>query len=259
MDYDTAPVAQGIEEGAMSYSASPSIVNTTIVALRFTRPAHTLGARQEDRMELFKRLYAACFPPPPEPVKRNPPRERFLLPNEWAVIRGILNTMPVTPRVYFHLLFLLGCRRDELRKVSWAQLDLDAGIWHKLETKNGKRQVLPLPPEAVALFRELPRDKPYCFSGDSTNGATLGQPWSRSAVKYWWRKIRHASACADVQIRDLRRSTASWMTMNGENLKVVQSVLDHSSLSTTQIYSRLDIKAIREALTRHAQKIFSFK
>lgn len=205
-------------------------------------------------MQIFKRLFAACFPPAPEPPKRNPPRERFLLPAEWSAIRHALDGKPAKVRIYFSLLFLLGCRRDELRTCSWAQLDLDAAIWHKLHTKNGKRQVLPLSPEAVALFRELPQHGPYCFEG-----ATPQQAWSRTAVKYWWRKIRHETACPDVQIRDLRRSTASWMTMHGENLKVVQSVLDHSSLSTTQIYARLDIRAIRDALTRHAQRMFSFK
>lgn len=207
-------------------------------------------------MELLKRLLVALFPPKQESAKRNPPRERFLLPNEWTTIRQNLSDKPLHVRVYFSLLFILGCRRDELRTCSWAHLDLDAAIWHKLRTKNGKRQVLPLPPEAVALFRELPMDRPYCFSGDTTNGNTLNQPWSRSAVKYWWRKIRHESACQDVQIRDLRRSTASWMTMQGENLKVVQKMLDHSSLTTTQIYARLDLKSLREALNRHAKRIF---
>ncbi|MDI3463614.1 MAG: hypothetical protein OJF50_002435 [Nitrospira sp.] len=220
-------------------------------------PVITLADSQEGLMELLKRLYAAFFPPKLEPAKRNPPRERFLLPNEWTTIRTILAGQPLKVRVYFSLLFLLGCRRDELRTVSWAQIDLNAAIWHKLETKNGKRQVLPLPPEAVALFRELPQVSPYCFTGDASNGATVSnQPWSRSALKYWWRKIRHESACADVQIRDLRRSTASWMTMHGENLKIVQKMLDHTSLSTTQIYARLDIKSLGEALNRHAKRIF---
>lgn len=157
-------------------------------------------------------------------------------------------------RIYFSLLFLLGCRPTELRTCSWAQLDLEAAIWHKLTTKNGTRQVLPLSPEAVALFKELPNRGPYCFEG-----ATPQQAWSRTAVKYWWLKIRHITACPDVQIRDLRRSTASWLTMHGENLKVVQSILDHSSLSTTQIYARLDIGSIREALQRHARRLFPIR
>lgn len=208
-------------------------------------------------MELLRRLWAAIFQPTPASEKRHPPRERFLLPNEWSTIRDNLSDKPLNVRVFFSLLFLLGCRPTELRTCSWAQLDLDEGIWHKLKTKNGKRQVLPLSPEAVALFRELPQSSPYCFIGDAAHGGTPDQAWSRSAVKYWWRKVRNETACPDVQIRDLRRSCASWMTMHGENLKVVQSVLDHSSLSTTQIYARLDIRAIREALTRHAHRLFS--
>lgn len=206
-------------------------------------------------MELWKRLVRSILPPEPAPLKRKA-RERFVLPAEWLAIRKILAETPPKVRIYFSLLLLLGCRRDELRTCSWAQIDLDAGIWHKLKTKNGKRQVLPLSPEAVTLFRELPTDSQYCFTGDQAKGGTTDQAWSKTAVTYWWRKIRHASACPDVQVRDLRRSTASWLTMNGENLKVVQSVLDHSSLSTTQIYARLDIKAIREALGRHAQRLF---
>lgn len=202
-------------------------------------------------MELLKRLLKVFFPP--TPAKRIA-RERFLLPNEWTTIRTLLADKPTKVRVYFSLLFMLGCRPTELRTCSWAHIDLEAAVWHKLKTKNGKRQILPLPPEAVALFRELPKTGPYCFEG-----ATPQQPWSKTAAKYWWRKIRHASACPDVQIRDLRRSTASWMTMHGENLKVVQSVLDHSSLATTQIYARLDVRAIREALGRHAERLFSFR
>lgn len=215
-------------------------------------------------MELLKRVWQAFFPPkPPVIAGYRRARERFLLPTEWNEIRAHLASDPPKVRIFFTLLFLLGCRRDELRTVSWAHLDLDAAIWTKMKTKNGKRHLLPLSSEAVALFRELqclPNVGPYCFTGDAANGATLDtQPWSRSAVKYWWRKIRNETACPDVQIRDLRRSTASWMTMNGENIKVVQSMLDHSSLSTTQIYARLDIGSLRAALNRHAQRIFSFK
>ena len=54
---------------------------------------------------------------------------------------------------------------------------LEAAIWHKTTTKNGTRQVLPLSPEAVALFKELPNRGPYCFEG-----ATPQQAWSRTAV-----------------------------------------------------------------------------
>lgn len=215
-------------------------------------PALILANGQEGTMDLIKRLWQAFFPPEPTLIAGyRRARERFLLPNEWATVNEALKKKPIKVKVYFQLLFLLGCRRDELRTCVWAHIDLEEGIWQKFKTKNKKRHVLPLSPEAVALFRELPQNGPYVFPGE---GPT--QPWSRTAVKYWWRKIQFESGCHDVQIRDLRRSTASWMTMDGANLKVVQSMLDHSSLTTTQIYARLDLKSLREALNRHAQRIF---
>lgn len=197
------------------------------------------------------RRFLASQIAPALPAKR-PARERFVLPAEWLTIRPILAGCPDKVRIYFTLLFVLGCRRDELRTMRWADIDLQAGLWHKLKTKNGKRQMLPLCPETCALLAALPLSGPYVFPGE-----TMSAPWSRTAVKYWWRKIRWASGCPDVQIRDLRRSCASWMTMNGENLKVVQTVLDHSSLSTTQIYARLDLHTVKEALARHARRILS--
>lgn len=201
-------------------------------------------------MGFLKRLHHLFLP---VPIKSKA-RERFLLPHEWAQIHPILEQKPLKVRVYFSCLLLTGARRDELRTLQWSHLDLEAGLWHKFKTKNGKRQMLPLSPEVVALFQLLPKIGPYVFMGEREDRA-----WSRTAVKYWWRKIRLKSGCPDVQIRDLRRSCASWMTMNGENLKVVQSVLDHSSLSTTQIYARLDLSTIREALNRHAKRLFPLR
>lgn len=192
----------------------------------------------------------------PEPRTRRP-RERFILPHEWMTIRPQLAKCPTKVRVYFTILFLTGCRRDELRTAQWSQFELTDpanAFWHKPKGKNGKRQVLPIDREVVALLNELPRVGPHVFTGK-----TEAHVWSRTAVKHWWRKIRWASGVPDVRIHDLRRSTASWMTMHGENLKTVQSVLDHSSLKTTEVYARLDVGATRAALRRHADRVMSVR
>lgn len=60
----------------------------------------------------------------------------------------------------------------------------------------------------------------------------------------------------DVQIRDLRRTMASWMSCHGENLIAIKEILHHSNVSTTQIYARMDQSAIRSALSRHAERMF---
>ncbi len=199
-------------------------------------------------MNVLQKLVRCVVPPPHKRIAR----ERFVLPTEWQAIRPVLDSKPLKVRVYFTFLLLTGCRRDEARTMTWTEVDLHEGLWHKHRGKNGKRQVLPLSPQTCTLLSDLPRTGPYVFPGETGNVA-----WSRTAVKYWWRKIRFESGCADVRIHDLRRSCASWMTINGENLKVVQTVLNHSSLQTTQIYARLDLSAVRAALVRHAERLFS--
>lgn len=198
-------------------------------------------------MKLFHYLLRFISPP----ITTRHPRERFLLPHEWLLIRPVLDSKPDKVRIFFTFLFLTGCRRDEARTMQWSEVDYVNGLWHKRHTKNGKRHLLPLSPESLALLRALPQLGPYCFTG-----ATPHQPWSRTAVKYWWRKIRFESGCPDIRIHDLRRSTASWMTMNGENLKVVQQTLGHSDLSVTgKVYAHLDLRSLREAMKRHAEQV----
>jgi integrase len=195
---------------------------------------------------LFQRMVQVLSPLPTKRIAR----ERFVLPHEWASLRPVIESKPPKVHAYFTFLFLTGCRRDEARTMTWTEVDLDEQLWHKQRGKNGRRQVLPLSPQACALLRDLPRLGPYVFPG-----ATPDVAWSPTAVKYWWRKIRFESGCPDVRIHDLRRSTASWMTMHGENLKMVQQMLGHTSLSTTQIYARVDISSLRQAVNRLSNRI----
>ena len=183
--------------------------------------------------------------------RKRQPRERFLLPHEWTALRPILAGQPDKVRVYFSLLLLEGPRRDEARLMQRAHVDLAQGLWHKPTTKNGRRQILALSPTTCALLASLPNVGPYYFVGESPL-----VPWSVTAVEYWWRKIRLEAGCADVQIRDLRRTCATWLSMHQENLVTIKDILHHSSLSTTQIYARADQAATRAALTRHAERIF---
>jgi integrase len=186
---------------------------------------------------------------------RRPSRERFLLPVEWFRIRTELDRQPVKVKVYFSLLVLEGPRMSEARVMQWGHVDLVAGLWHKPKTKNGKSQMLPLSEAACGLLDSLPRDHRYVFHGDSHHTGTKDGPWCRTSVFFYWRRIRAAAGVPDVQIRDLRRTCASWMAMNSENIAVIGKVLHHSSFQVTQVYARLDMEAVRAALTRHAARV----
>jgi len=203
-------------------------------------------------MSVWQRLAARLtriFPPTKR--KRAHARERFLLPQEWQILRPILARHPLKISVYFSILLLEGSRPSEARLMQRVHVDLVQGLWHKTITKNGRRQLLALSPTSCTLLASLPNAGPYFFPGD-----TPQVPWSRTAVRYHWRKIRKEAHLENVQIRDLRRTCATWMVSGGENLMVIKEILHHSSVSTTQIYAKADQTTVRAALTRHAERVF---
>lgn len=201
-------------------------------------------------MSLISRLLA-CFH---RPQPKRQPRARFLFPQEWGRLKMALDQQPDKVRIYFSLLILEGPRMSELREAQWAHVDLTPGqgLWYKPTTKTGRPHVLPLSESAVLLLSQLPHTGRFCFLGETPDG-----PWSRTAVQYWWRKIRAHANCQDVQIRDLRRTAASWMVQEGENLKVIQSMLNHSNIQMTgRVYAHLDQNSLRAALNRHAERVW---
>lgn len=204
-------------------------------------------------MKMFSWICSLVF----RSARKRIARERFMLPKEWEIVRPILATYPLLVYVYFSILFLEGPRMSELRTARWLDLDLDAALWHKTTTKNGKRHLIALSECSCDLLRLLPRDGPYPFHGDPKKGGDANKPWSRTAVTHWWRKIRWEAGCPDLRIHDLRRSTGSWMAIDGENLKAIQDTLGHSSIEiTAKHYAHLDLAAQRAAKERHAKRVF---
>ena len=78
-------------------------------------------------------------------------------------------------------------------------------------------------------------------------------PWSESAHKMW-SLVRSRWNMDDVRLHDLRRTCASYLAIQGENLPVIQSVLNHRSLAPTSIYARLNTKATDRALQAQADR-----
>ena len=69
--------------------------------------------------------------------------------------------------------------------------------------------------------------------------------------------IRAQAGVPDVTIHDLRRTLGSWLAASGESLTLVAKVLNHSSISTTQVYARLSLEPVRKALEANATQMLS--
>ena len=60
---------------------------------------------------------------------------------------------------------------------------------------------------------------------------------------------------ADLRIHDLRRTLGSWQARTGASLSIIGKSLNHKSVQTTAIYSRLDVDPVRESVERATSAI----
>jgi integrase len=106
------------------------------------------------------------------------PRQRMLKPEE---IRALWKTCPDTDfgRIV-RLLFLTGCRRQEIGSLEWSEINFDRAMLvipgHKMKT--GREHRLPLVPEAVDLLRAIPRraNNPFVFGSPSRGFTGFSTP-----------------------------------------------------------------------------------
>ena len=63
----------------------------------------------------------------------------------------------------------------------------------------------------------------------------------------------------NLRIHDLRRTVGSYEAMNGVSLPIISKMLNHKTFQATQVYSRLDISPVREALNTVVEQFESFR
>lgn len=180
-------------------------------------------------------------------------RDRFVQPDElprlWAAIQQEPN---VFVRAALFVSMMTGARRDEVLTMKWEHLDTAAKVWSIPETKAGRSHLLPIPQPVMEELNRLPRfeGNPYVFVGRWGHGhlVNISKPWNR---------IKQAAGLMDVRLHDLRRTLGSWLVAQGHSLPLIGKALNHSSVSTTQVYARLQLDPVREALEANAAKMLT--
>lgn len=187
---------------------------------------------------------------PARRIKRYPEtsRRRFVQPDEMPKLLAALQYWPDRTQCYVLLCLLVGCRRSEALTLKWADLDAVNNLWHKAHTKSHRAQTVPVPALLMQRIQALNHAGPYVFSYGKV-------PWSTSHIHSMFNGIRRAAGIPDVTIHDLRRTTASWLASNGENMAVIANVLNHSSLQHTAVYARLNVSPVAKALETNSYRI----
>ena len=159
---------------------------------------------------------------------------------------GKLETFHFRDRALLEMLYATGCRASEISNLQLADLHLDQG-YCKCTGKGNKQRITPIGESAVAaLGRWLKRERPRIVSP-----AAGEVPWvfvSRSGRRLRreaiWELVKKYAVIAgippSISPHTLRHSFATHLLAGGADLRHVQEMLGHSSISTTQIYTHVD-------------------
>lgn len=141
------------------------------------------------------------------------------------------------------LAYSSGLRLSELCSIRLEQLHLEAGFV-TIIGKGNKERVVPLGRKAAAaLQRYLDVGRPKLVTRRSTAAVFLTQRGSGFAADTMWRRIkrcvRQTGIERNVTPHMLRHSFATHLLENGADLRVIQELLGHASISTTEIYTHV--------------------
>lgn len=167
-------------------------------------------------------------------------------------------TLPlwIRDRALLELLYGCGLRATESATLTLDDLLPGLGVI-KVTGKGDKQRLVPFGrPAEEAIARYLEECRPRLERGDGRDRQRLllsrtGRPLERVSV--WHIVKRHARAAGLERAYPhlIRHSFATHLLAGGADLRVVQELLGHADITTTQIYTRVDQSRLREVLKRY--------
>ncbi len=161
----------------------------------------------------------------------------------------------VRDRAMLEVLYASGLRVSELVNLKTSQLSEDMGVVH-VRGKGDKERLAPLGEEALIWLNRYNRQvKPMLLNGkvsDAVFVTTRGSGMTRQA--FWYLIKRHAKNAGiekSLSPHTLRHAFATHLLNHGADLRVVQLLLGHADISTTQIYTHIARERLKQLHTQH--------
>jgi integrase/recombinase XerD len=196
------------------------------------------------------------------PALVDAPRPGQYLPDVLAPdqVADILEAPPaeedagIRDRAMLELLYGCGLRVSELIGLDTDRLDL-ANQQVRVIGKGNKERRVPMGDEArERLHRYLAGPRQAWTAGKPTPAVFVNQRGRRLTRESVWRSVKRWTAAAGVRERvtphTFRHSFATHLLEGGADLRVVQALLGHASISTTQLYTHLTGERVREVYAR---------
>jgi integrase/recombinase XerC/integrase/recombinase XerD len=228
---------------------APATIARKLAAMRgFFRALVELGTRGENPAELLSS------------PKRPQHLPRVL---KAADVAKLLDRIPATTplelrdRALFELAYGSGLRAEELVSLDLDSVEFDAERV-RVEGKGEKTRLVPTGEHALrALERYLARARPALDNGEegalflSKTGRRLSTSDVRRRLRVWsQRASAQVPGAVDLHPHALRHSFATHLLEGGADLRSIQELLGHASISTTQVYTRVESSRLRATYLR---------
>ncbi len=195
------------------------------------------------------------------------PRQWKVLPKSLAhdEVAGLLGSPPATPatplaaaleardQAMIEVFYAGALRVSEIIGVKLEDLKLDLGCL-MVRGKGDKERIVPLGRSSQdALSNYLKHSRPVIAGNGGTPFLFIGRggkPLTRQRV---WQMVggRSGSAGRHASPHMLRHSCATHMVENGADLRTVQTILGHSDISTTQVYTHVALDRLKNVYQKH--------
>lgn len=175
-------------------------------------------------------------------------------------VERILDLIPadtilgIRDRAIFELIYSAGLRASEAAGLRRGNLYLKEKLL-RVVGKRDKERLLPLGGRAIEeIERYLKDSRPPLSRPDVPTDflflSERGRPIERVALWYRLKKYSTRAGISEAKIHTLRHSYATHLLEGGADLRVVQELLGHSDIRTTQIYTHIDTKQLQSSFDR---------
>lgn len=170
--------------------------------------------------------------------------------DDLLAVPDVEKPLGIRNKAMLELMYATGLRVSELVHLKLTDLHLDLAMLQTIG-KGDKERIIPMGEVAIDWLKTYLRDsRPKLLKGQQSETVFLndhGRPISRQGV---WLLIKNLVKAAgiqkDVSPHTLRHSFATHILENGADLRIVQELLGHSDISTTQIYTHISKKRLTE-------------
>ncbi len=249
---------------------SQSLVNVDAQALHAytaARHANSKATSGNRRLSVLRRFFRWLIregertTDPTENIRTARQTPRFPKTLTEAQVEALLDAPDVTTDLgardfaMLEVLYATGLRVSELVGLQMHQVALSEGVV-KVVGKGNKERLVPLGEQAVWAVREfLAGPRQSLLGARAADDLFVTRRGSGMTRQMFWVMIKryaeHAGIRAHLSPHVLRHAFATHLLNHGADLRVVQMLLGHADISTTQIYTHVSDRHLRDAYERH--------